>query len=329
MTEVEKMRWGILGPGHIARSFARGLQEAHGARLVAVGSRSLDRAQTFAAEFGVERAWGSYRELAGDPGVDAVYVASPHALHEEHTILCLEAGKQVLCEKPMALNATQARRMISTAREHDRALMEALWTRFVPAFRELQERVDDGAIGEIRYVQADFGFRAERDPASRLFAPRLGGGALLDLGVYPINLAFMVCGAPTEIEATTTVGPTGVDEETAIQLRHENGAVSHLYCSLRADTSREARIVGTEGSITIPAPWWFSPRFTLERRNTEPASHEFENRGGGYTHEAEEFMDLVRAGRTESRIMPLDETVAILETMDEIRRGGGLRYPGE
>jgi predicted dehydrogenase len=313
----------------VAHLFARGLLELRGSSLVAVGSRDLARAQTFAAEFGVERAWGSYRELAEDPGVDIVYVATPHSLHEEHTILCLEAGKHVLCEKPFALNAAQARRMIAVAQERQRALMEAVWTRFLPAFRELRDKVHDGVIGDVTLIEADFGFHATFDPQSRLFAPQLGGGALLDLGVYPINLAFMLCGAPTEIDSTTKLGQTGVDEQSAIRFRHENGAISRLSCSLRADTDCKARIVGTNGCITIPPPWWASSQFILEQRDTEPRIFDFANRGGGYTHQAEEFIEVIRSGKTESPIMPLAETLAIMETMDAIRNDWGQRYPGE
>jgi predicted dehydrogenase len=327
--EVPSVNWGILGPGHIARSFARGLREARGAHLGAVGSRDLTRARSFASEFQVERAWGSYLELARDPDLDAVYVASPHSLHEEHSILCLEAGKHVLCEKPFALNAAQARRMIEAARTNERALMEAMWTRFIPALRDLCERVADGAIGDVRFIEADFGFRANFDPQSRLFAPKLGGGALLDLGVYPINLAFMLCGEPEEVTATANLGRTGVDEETAIRFRHANGAISQLYCSLRANTHRQARIVGTEGRITVPSPWWSTSRFSLERNGAAVQELVFEKRGGGYAHQAEELMEVVRSGARESQIMPLAESLTILETMDGIREAWGLRYPSE
>jgi predicted dehydrogenase len=207
--------------------------------------------------------------------------------------------------------------------------MEAMWTRFIPAIVNLRERVHDGAIGDVRFLEADFGFRAGYDPQSRLFAPQLGGGALLDLGVYLIHLAFMLCGAPTEISATATLGETGVDEEAAIRLRHENGAVSQLYCSLRADTHREARIVGTEGRVTLPAPWWSASRFIVDNHDAGTRSFDFENRGGGYAHQAEQFMEVIRSGRKESCILPLAETLAVMQTMDEIRDGWGLRYPSE
>lgn len=329
MSRAAEIRWGILGPGHIAQAFARGLNEAEGSRLVAVGSRDLGRARAFAAEFGVDRAHGSYEELAEDPDVDAIYVASPHSMHEDHTILCLKADKHVLCEKPLALNAAQARRMIDVARDRGLALMEALWTRFLPAIIGAREQVARGVIGDVRLVQADFGFRAEFHPASRLFAPELGGGALLDLGIYPLNLAFLFCGAPTEIVARTNLGTTGVDEESAILLRHRDGQSSQLSCSLRVNTPREAHVIGTGGRITIEFPWWRATRFTVHTNDDQSEEFAFVHRGGGYTYEAEAFGDMIRSGRHDSDVMPLSESLAILETMDEIRQGWGLRYPGE
>ncbi len=323
------IRWGILGPGKIARTFAAGLAEAAGADLVAVGSRDAGRARAFAAEFGAQRAHGSYLDLANDPDVDAVYIGSPHARHEADSILCLAAGKHVLCEKPLALNVAQARRMVDAARRHDRTLMEALWTRFLPALAAVREQIAQGAIGDVRMVHADFGFHATFDAESRLFAPALGGGTLLDIGIYPLNLAFMICGPPEDIQTMANLGATGVDEEAAILLRHAEGRLSVLSCSFRSDTPRLARIIGTAGSITIDFPWWGASRFSLQRREAADQVFEFVNRGGGYAHEAEAFMDLVRDGRRDSEIMPLSESLAILKTMDRIRRVWGVRYPGE
>lgn len=323
------IRWGILGPGRIARKFASGLQAAAGARLVAVGSRAPARAAAFAAEFGAPRAHASYEDLAADPEVDAIYVASPHAQHEAHTVLCLTGGKHVLCEKPLALNAGQAQRMIAVARRHDRALMEALWTRFLPAWAAVTAAVDGGAIGEVRLIQADFGFRTTFDPHSRLFDPALGGGPLLDLGIYPLNLAWRFGGPAAEIHTTATVGTTGVDEESAIMIRHQRGCTSMLACSFRVDTPREAHLIGTEGRITIPYPWWGAPGYVHVDREGHEHAHELPARGGGYADEAEAFMAMIRDGVRDSAIMPLHESVAILELMDEIRSRWGVRYPGE
>lgn len=326
---MQTIRWGILGPGRISRTFARGLREAAGARLVAVGSRDRARAAAFAAEFGADTAHGSYEELAADPGVDAVYIGTPHALHCDQALLCLRHGKHVLCEKALALNAAQVERMIAAARDAGVVLMEAMWTRFLPAVIRARELALDGTIGEVRAVVADFGFHAAFDPRSRLFAPELGGGALLDLGVYPLNLASLICGAPVEVRTMATLGATGVDEEAAILLRHAGGQLSVLSCSLRVDTPREARILGTGGSITLCRPWWGASRIVLQTRAGRDEVIELPHRGGGYAHEAEAFMELIRAGVPESAIMPLDESLAIMRTMDGLRTAWGLRYPGE
>lgn len=326
---MQTIRWGILGPGRISRKFAEGLREAAGAELVAVGSRDQGRAAAFAAEFGAAHAHGSYAELAADPTVDAVYIGTPHALHCEHTLLCLRRGKHVLCEKALALNAGQAERMIAAARASGVVLMEALWTRFLPAVIRARELARDGTIGEVRAVVADFGFHAAFDPRSRLFAPELGGGSLLDLGVYPLNLAYLICGEPVEVQTMATLGTTGVDEEAAILLRHAGGQLSVLSCSLRVDTPREARILGTEGGITLCRPWWGATRLVLQTRAGRDEVIDLPHRGGGYTHEAEAFMALIRSGATESPVMPLDESLAIMGTMDGLRARWGMRYPGE
>lgn len=326
---MKTIRWGILGPGKISRVFARGLLEAEGSEIVAVGSRDRERAAAFAEEIGGCNVCGSYEELVADPAVDAVYIGTPHAFHHDQTLQCLRAGKHVLCEKALALNASQAARMITAARESGLVLMEAMWTRFLPAMIRVRELVATGAVGEVRSVTADFGFRAKFDPASRLFDPTLGGGALLDIGIYPLNLAFMICGEPTAISTLANLGSTGVDEESATLLHHEEGRISILSCSFRADTPREAHIQGTEGRITIGCPWWKATRIVLQTRNDDQQVMDLPARGGGYTHEAEAFMDLIRSGVPESDVMPLDESLAIMRTMDELRSRWGMTYPGE
>lgn len=313
------IRWGILGPGKISRVFASGLREAAGAELVAVGSRDRDRAASFAAEFGASNVHGSYEELAADPEVDAVYIGTPHAFHHDHTLLCLQGGKHVLCEKALALNAGEVESMIAAARASGRVLMEAMWTRFLPAVVRARGLVAAGAIGEVRSIIADFGFQAEFDPQSRLFAPELGGGTLLDIGIYPLNLAVMMCGDPVEIQTMATLGATGVDEECAILLRHAGGELSVLSASFRVDTPREAHILGTGGSITICCPWWGATRIVLQTNGGRPEQIDLPGRGGGYAHEAEAFMDVIRSGAAESEVMPLAESLKIMRLMDEIR----------
>lgn len=326
---IRTIRWGILAPGKIAHAFAHGLEEAAGADLVAVGSRDGGRADQFARKWSIPRAHGSYAALAADPEIDAVYIASPHSEHEAHTILCLEAGKHVLCEKALAVNAAQAERMIACARDRNLVLMEAMWTRFLPIMVRVRELIAAGAIGDVRMIHADFGFRAAFDPASRLFAPELAGGSLLDVGIYPLNLAFMLCGEPTAIHTTANLGPTGVDEEAAFVLEHAEGRISVLSSALRLDTPRQAVINGTAGRITIPCPWWAGTRLIVRSGDGPEETLDLPGRGGGYTHEAEAFMDLIRTGRLESKIMPHAESLAIMRCMDAIRERWGLRYPGE
>lgn len=326
---MNTIRWGILGPGKISGSFARGLHEAAGADLVAVGSRDQARAATFAVEYGVANVHGSYEELASDPEVDAIYIGTPHSFHCEHTLLCLRQGKHVLCEKPLAMNGFQAEQMIETARESRLVLMEAVWTRFLPAVVRVRELLEAGTIGKVQMVMADFGFRAEFDPDSRLFSPDLGGGALLDVGIYPLNLAFMVLGEPVEMQTMVNLGVTGVDEQSTILLRHQEGQLSVLSSSLVTDTTREAHILGTEGSITICFPWWAANRIVVKTADGSEKSEDLPRRGGGYTHEAEAFMELIRSRATDSEIMPLDESLNIMKTMDQIRARWGLKYPCE
>ena len=316
--------WGILGPGGIAHRFAAGLERVDGIRLAAVGSRSLKRAEGFAADHGFARAYGSYAELAADEGVDIVYVATPHSHHCEHTLLCLENGKAVLCEKPMGVNASQVRQMAAAARTHRLFLMEAMWTRTLPVIRQVRAWLDEGRIGDVRLLSADFGFRAGWDPGSRLFDRALAGGALLDVGIYVLALASLVFGAqPVGVQASAHLGETGVDEQTAMVLKYGDGALALLSCAIRTQTAHHARIDGTEGSIDIPR-FWCAESATLRVRGEEPVSTMAPS---GYHYEAAEATSCVREGRGESDLMALDESLALAQLMDHIRELIGLSYP--
>ena len=323
------VRWGILAPGGISGAFAAALHQAEGAELAAVGSRDLDRARAFASKYGMSRAHGSYADLAADPGVDAIYIGTPHAFHERDTILCLGQGKHVLCEKPFAINAAEGRRMVQAAGENDRLLMEAMWTRFLPSLEHMQKVIGAGLIGEPRTLTADFGIRPEFDPHSRLFDPWLGGGALLDLGVYAVSLSSWLFGNPVDIKGTANLGPTGVDDDSAFVLRHTGGQMTNAFQSFRVQTPREAVIQGTEGWVKLHEPWWGTSRLTIQTAVAEPETLEFSLRGGGYTHMAEAFMELIRTGQRDSGVMPLAESLTIMETMDILRRQWGQKYPME
>ncbi|MFO7171027.1 MAG: Gfo/Idh/MocA family oxidoreductase [Chloroflexota bacterium] len=323
------IRWGILGTGRIAGVFAEGLRELPDARLVAVGSRAQETADAFGDKYGVPRRHASYAALAEDPEVDAVYIATPHSSHAEETIRCLRAGKAVLCEKPFAINARQAAEMIAVARERGLFLMEAMWTRFLPLMGRVRELLAAGAIGEPRMVTSDFGFRTSFNPKGRLFDPALGGGALLDVGVYPVSLASMVLGEPERVSGLAHLGETGVDEQSAAVLGYGGGRLAVIWTAVRTNTPLESTILGTDGWIRIHRPSWRPTKMSLVRQGGDEEVIELPFTGNGYQFEAAEVMRCLREGRTESDILPLDETLAIMRTLDRIRESWGLRYPME
>lgn len=326
---MEKIRWGILGTGRIAGVFAEGLRAVDDAELVAVGSRTAEAAQAFGTRFGAARAHPSYEALANDPEVDAIYVATPHTLHKDNTLLCLAAGKPVLCEKPFAINAGEAAEMIAAARERGLFLMEAMWTRFLPHMVELRELLRAGAIGEVRLLKADFGFRTAVNPAGRLFNPDLGGGGLLDVGIYPVSFAAMVLGTPERIVSMADIGSTGVDEQAALVFGYAAGQLSVLTAAIRTATPHEALICGTDGQIRIHHSWWGLSRMTLSRTGQADQLIDPPTTGNGYNYEAIEVGRCLREGRLESAVIPLGETLAILRTLDQVRAQWGLRYPSE
>ncbi|MBN2004011.1 MAG: Gfo/Idh/MocA family oxidoreductase [Anaerolineae bacterium] len=329
---TEKIRWGILGTGNIAKKFATGLSVLPDAELVAVGSRAQDTADEFGAEFDVPHRHDSYAALANDPDVDVVYVATPHTFHCANTLLCLDAGKPVLCEKPFAINATEAQLMIAAARARKLFLMDAIWTRFLPTLVKVREWLAAGEIGEVRMLHADFGFRAEYNPEGRLFNPALGGGALLDVGIYTVQLASLVFGRPpSQIASLATMGKTGVDEQGAIILGYADGCMAQLTCATRLTTHHEASIFGTAGRIRLHTPWWRGTGVSLFHRPILVAdiALDLPHISNGYEYEAAEVMSCLRGGRQESAIMPLDETLSIMHTLDAIREQWGLKYPME
>jgi len=326
---VKKVRWGILGTGAIARQFVQGLNSVPEAEVLAVGSRSSASAQEFADRRSIPRRHASYDDLASDPDVDVVYIATPHPFHAENATLCLEAGKAVLCEKPFCVNAAEAERVVELAREKRLFIMEGMWTRFFPLMEEVRRLVSEGDIGEVRMLNVDFGFRADLDPASRLFDQRLGGGALLDVGVYCVSFAAMILGRPSGSVGLSHLGETGVDEQASVVLEHEGGGLANLSIGIRTTTPQEATIMGTEGYVRIHAPWWRPKSMTIYRPKEESETVDAPVSGNGFNYEAAEVMRCLQAGKTESDVMPLDETISVMRTMDRIRAAWGLRYPGE
>ncbi len=353
------IRWGILGTGNIAHQFAKGLESAEGAVLCAVGSRSQETADRFGDTHGIPRRHASYEALANDPELDVIYIATPHPMHKDNSILCLDGGKAVLCEKPFTINQQEAAALAAHARARNLFLMEAMWTRFLPAIVQVRRWLAEGVIGEVRLLQADFGFRADWDPEGRLFNPELGGGALLDVGIYPVSFTSMVLGKPEEIVALAHLGETGVDEQGAFLLGYPEGRLAVLSAALRTQTPTEAVILGTEGQIRLAAPFYRTEQLTLVKPGIADAVRQrspgwlieagrmlglnrlwkrggragrtfpFPLQGNGYNYEAAEVMRCLRAGQLESEVMPLDETLSIMETLDEIRARWGLVYPAE
>ncbi|MBO1333207.1 Gfo/Idh/MocA family protein [Streptomyces sp. VRA16 Mangrove soil] len=329
---AERVRWGILSTGGIAASFTADLLDLPDAEVVAVASRSDASAKAFAERFGIPRAYGDWASLAADEGVDVVYVATPHAAHRQAAGLCLEAGRAVLCEKAFTLNAREAQELVSLARAKGLFLMEAMWMYCNPLVRRLKALVDDGAVGEVRTVQADFGLAGPFPPSHRLRDPAQGGGALLDLGVYPVSFAHLLLGEPEQVTASAQLSPEGVDLQTGMLLSWANGARALLHCAINAGTGVAASVTGSAGRIDVPGGFFYPERFVLHRDGREPEVFTAAPEDGprdSMRHEALEVMGRLRAGDTESPLVPLDGSLGVMRTLDRVREVIGVRYPGE
>ncbi|RZS80026.1 putative dehydrogenase [Motilibacter rhizosphaerae] len=329
-------RWGILGAGGIARAFAKDLALLDDVSIAAVGSRDQARADAFADEveadsgLRVAHRHATYEDLVADESVDVVYVATPHPAHRDAAALALRAGKHVLVEKPFTMNAREARELVDLAREHDRFLMEAMWTRFLPHIARVREILAEGTLGQLVTLTAEHGQWFREDASHRLFAPELGGGALLDLGIYPLSFAFFAFGRPTRVAAFGTTAFTGVDAQTSMLLEHEGGRHSLLTTTLQAATANKAVIDGTEARIEIDRTYYTPTSFSVIARDGSVLErYDAPHQGHGLRHQAAEVGRRIAAGERESPLLPLDETVAIMETMDEVRRQTGLRYAAD
>ena len=328
MDATSVVGWGVIGPGHIASGFADAMEMVDGGEIVAVASRAMARADAYGDRYGVATRYGDYAALAEDPRVDVVYVATPQSRHADDTITMLRAGKHVLCEKPFALNAGQAQQMVDEARGRRLFLMEAIWSRFLPAYRVLVDAISSGRIGEPRLVEADFGFRRPPDPDDRLFRADLGGGGLLDLGIYPLQLCTLLLGPVEDAAAEGVIGETGVDEAVAAVLRHGQGRLGVIKAALRMNMACDARVSGTEGVIEIPALMHCPNALRIvSPAGVDDVDASYE--GNGLRFEIDEVHRCLADGRTESEVMPLAETLALAGTLDDIRHQIGLVYPGE
>lgn len=325
---MSTFRWGIIGTGGIARAFAEDLKRLDGHILAAVGSRSLASAEQFTEGFPGATPYGSYEELVNSE-IDAVYVATPHPMHHENSLLAMRAGKPVLCEKAFTVNAVEARSLVAYSRENRIPLMEAMWSRFLPHLQKIKKLVSDGTLGGVTHIIADHGQYIPYERAPRLWEPELGGGALLDLGIYPLTLAHLILGVPQSIRAEATLTEKKVDLNTSILLRYAGGEHALLSCTMAAKGSVAAVIVGDQARIEIDGPFYAPTSFRLITREGEIIEYPKVYEGAGLREEALEFARIVGIGEIESPLMTHQMSIELMEIMDEVRAQIGVRYPNE
>lgn len=321
----QKVRWGIIGLGKIAHKFAADLQLSDTAMLHGVASRSMEKAIAFAKRYKAQKAYNSYEALAQDPEIDVIYIATPHVFHFENTMLCLKQNKAVLCEKPLGVNSTQVQTMIAEAQARNVFLMEAIWTRFMPSYQKVLKLLQEETIGEIISIRADFGFLGEPNPESRLFNKKLGGGSLLDIGIYPIFLSLLVLGMPSEIKTMARMTPTEVDSFCAMLFDYENGAKAILESTFEVDTPTEGYIFGSKGSIKLHRRFHHANTITLFKDDVETV-FELPHSGNGYIHEIEDVNGCIRNGETENSKLPLAFSAQLMTIIDRVKAQIGLNY---
>ena len=327
-----KIRWGILGCGRIARKFAADLRLVADAELTAIASRDKERLEQFANEFPCRHLHNSYEALVNNDEVNVIYIATPHSHHYEHTMLCLHHNKAVLCEKAFAINSRQAIEMVKTAKEKKVFLMEALWTKLLPHYKKMQELLQQKTLGDIRSVLVNFGFNTAGNPAQRLFDPLLGGGTLLDIGIYNVFMTMSILGRPDTIEATMTPAATGVDEQVAVLFKYKSGAIAQLFSSFVTHLPTQAEINGTEGCITLTARF-YEPSTTIQLSKKVPYErtiiHVDKEAGFGYQYEARHVNECLKKGLIESPVMTHADTLMLMDVLDAIRMKAGIKYPAD
>lgn len=319
-------RWGILGAGRIAEKFCTAMSVVEGSSVYAVASRDLKKSKEYAEKFSAEKFYDSYEELVKDDNVDIVYIATPHAFHLEQAMLCFDNGKAVLCEKPLSLSYEQSSKMIRAAAENKLFFMEGMWSRFMPSIEKILSLIEQHAIGKPQYLSVDFGFTAPYDIEGRLFNKSLGGGAVLDIGVYAFFLATLIFGEPSSIKSVSKLSATGVDEYANMILQYPKGETAHLLTSIVFDTSLEAEIVGTKGSIKLKNPWYKTTEFTLYAKDAEPQDFSMPHESNGFEHEIREVMHCLDNGLLQSPKMTHDFTLSVAKMMDEVLRQAGVSY---
>lgn len=322
--EIQKIKWGIIGLGNIANQFAADLQLLEDAELVAVASRNSDNANAFAQKYNCSKAYDSYDALFADKNVDIIYIATPHNSHDELSIKALENGKHVLCEKPMALSYKDAVRMIEASKKHNKFFMEAFWTRFIPSVQDVLAKVKNGEIGEVKYLKADFNFIGNETPGSRLFDKQSGGGALFDVGVYPLFLSYIMCGIPKETFAKSIFHENGIDLQTSIILEFEN-AQAILHTSIVSESDMKAVIAGTKGRIELNAPWFMADGYAVIKEEKETV-FSLPNLGKGYSHEAIECHNCIRNNQIESKVWSHQNSLDLSRMVEEVKNQVGLSF---
>ncbi|MDO5519800.1 MAG: Gfo/Idh/MocA family oxidoreductase [bacterium] len=324
-----KMKWGIIGTGYIAAAFAEAMKVVEEGELAAVASRSLEKANEFKEKYQVNKAFGSYQELMEDDSIDAVYIAIPHSEHAKYAEIAMRHKKHVLCEKPMTINEEETSRLLAVAKEEQVFLMEAMWTKFLPVTKKIRDWIEAGRIGDINFIDARFGFVAEMDPGSRLYNPNLGGGALLDVGIYPIMYALYLVKEQLEgISSFVKKAETGVDELNMVQLIFKNGAIASLASSICSEIGTDAIIMGTKGKLVIPDFYKAETALLYDLNGNLMDQIEEPFEGNGYEYEIREAISCIRENRMESKLHPLESTRELMGMLDAIREQWGLTYPG-
>lgn len=321
--------WGIIGPGRIAHNFAKGINVIEDANLYAIASRNKQRAEEFAKVYNSNKIYTDYSELINDPAVDAVYIATPHRFHFDQVLLALNAGKPVLCEKPITVNARELQELIETATENKVFLMEALWTRYLPIYKKVKDWLDNGEIGEVKLINSTFGYVFPRDLDDRQLNHELAGGALLDLGVYQVAMSQWVMGKdPNTFSVNAYLGKTNVDEFTAVMLEYDNGVTSQFSCNFISKNENDFIIYGTRGHIRIHEMFWGATKATLYTES-KTITENCPFRATGFEYQTEEAINCIRNNKLESSIMPLDQSLENMKLMDKIRSAIGLKYSFE
>lgn len=326
LSKNKQIKWGILAPGHIAAKFAADLATVKDAQLYAIASRSLEKALAFKETYHAQVAYGNYMDLINDPKVDAIYIATPHAFHKIYTIDCLKQKKAVLCEKPLALNSADVAQMIQVARQENVLLMEALWTAFLPHYKKVKSFLSTGVYGEVTSVEADFGFTPEFNAGSRLFNKQLGGGSLLDIGIYPIFLALGIMGLPERIEAKAQFFETGVDSTCRMKFHYSHGKSALLYSTLLEKTPTKAVIECEKGKIIIHTPFHKPTSVSFIDRHGKETLEDYKGTTLGYNFEIAHFNELLKGGKTESPIVSFEFSKDLMDTMDKVKEIIGLSY---